>query len=772
LGAREIKRSRAWGILLGLLFWAAPLFAQQRPTWVLYDSALVQAPQLQRQLERVGARIRYSSKWLNAVSVDVSPQSINRIKQIRGVTKTQPVATLYAKATPPSSRSLDLTSPQAAGKTEFDSAFYGFNWRAIRQLGIPAAHILGFTANGVRIAIIDTGFEPAHEALSTRRVTAQRDFINNDDIVANQGDERTDSLDQEIHGTWVWSLVGGHRPGTLVGPAFDANFILAKVDVVQAGLEDLAADEDRWVRAVEWADSMGARIINSSIGFRDFTDKQDYQPEELNGDGGPNNAVISTRMADEAARRGILLISAMGFGTALPTSLQAPADADSIIAVGAIDTTGNPAVFRNGLTTARGPTFDGRLKPELVAQGTHLHGARAQNPTGYDADIEGTSLSTALISGGAAIFMQAWPSLSIMAVRNALLLSGSRAEAPDNIFGYGVPNIASAIFFPEGLIAAGITGVNLENVLTTLQPTFTWIAPLRHPSMSALYRLQVATDAAFNNVVYTDTIRDGLSLTVRRPLPPSPRYFWRVVAETFPDVRRVTRPGLPFVMPEWVRLLTLNSPQGSFTSTTRPIFQWEPLAAPAPIGPLVYDLQIINAQTGSVVQTIPNLTIAAVQPTTPLIPNLSYRWRVIARSQIPGAVDTVSSVGVFVVDPTEHPPATLLYQNFPNPFPRPDLGINETQIWFDVTTRTTLELAVYDLRGRLVRRLIPANASCGNVALDPGQYGRGLADPNPCVRTRWDARTEGGELVTRGVYVLRLRAGGVDQIKRILYMPD
>lgn len=757
---------------MGLFFGAAPAFAQQRPTWVLYDATLTRAPQLQKQLERAGARIRYSSKWVNAISVDASPNAITTIQRIRGVTRTHPVARLHAKAALPRSPTPQLPNSQTAPSVqEFDSIFYGLNWRAMRPLGIPQAHTLGFTGNAIRIAIIDTGFEPAHEALSTRRVFAQRDFINNDSNVANEAGEFTGGIDQEVHGTWVWSLIGGYRPNTFVSSAFDATFILAKVDVVQVGLEDVAADEDRWVRAIEWADSMGARIINSSIGFREFIDQDDFAPEDLNGDGGRNNAVISTRMADEAARRGILLIQAMGFGTPAPTTLEAPADADSIVAVGAVDPAGNPAVFRNGFTTARGPTFDGRLKPELVAQGTTLFAARAQNLVGYDAEVEGTSLSTALISGGAAVFMQAWPSLSIMAVRNALLLSGSRAESPDNVLGYGVPNIASAIFFPEGLIAAGITGVNLENVLTTLQPTFTWIAPLRHPSMSALYRLEIATDAAFSNVVYNDTIRDALSLTVRRPLQPSPRYFWRVVAETFPNVRRVTRPALPFVMPDWVRLLTLNSPQGSFTSSTRPTFQWESLEAPAPIGPLVYDLQILNALTGTVVQTMSNLTTATVQPTIPLIPNLSYRWRVIVRTQIPGAVDTVSSVGVFVVAPTENPPATLLYQNFPNPFPRPDLGVNDTQIWFDVTTRTVVELAIYDLRGRLVRRLIPANASCGPQPLDPGQYGRSLADPNPCVNTHWDARTDSGELVTRGVYVLRLRAGGEDQIKRILYMP-
>lgn len=769
-GASGAWRQRSSGglFLFLLLLLSSPLHAQ-RPQWVLYDTSATSAAQLQPQLARAGARVRYISRWLPAISIETDRETLERISHLRGVTGTQPVAQLFARAArSPSSRfsTARVSAAFHSTRAEFDSAFYGGNWMAIRQLGVPAAHTLGFTGTGVRIAIIDTGFEPAHDALRTRRVTAQRDFIQGDANVANSAAERTDSLDQEIHGTWVWSVMGGYQPGTLVGPAFDASFILAKVDVVQAGIEDVAADEDRWVRAVEWADSMGARIINSSLSYRNFIDRPDYTDRSMNGDEN-----LSTRIADEIARRGILLVNTVGEGTALPTSLESPADADSIIAVGAVDSLGLPAVFRNGLTTGRGPTVDGRLKPELVALGLHLTGARSSDPGGYDTDIEGTSLSTALVTGGAAMFMEAWPNLSMMAARSALLLSGSRAEQPDNVVGWGVPDIASAIFLPEGVIPAGITGVNLTNTLTTLQPTFSWIAPLRHPSMSALYRLEIATDAAFSNIIYTDTVRDATSLTVKRPLQPAPVLHWRVVAEAFPGVRRVTRPALPFSMPDWVRLITFNTPEPSQTNTTRPTFQWEPLAAPAPIGPLVYDLQILNAQTGAVVQTVNNLTTATVQPPNPLTPNLSYRWRVIVHSRIPGAVDTVRSAGIFLVTTNEQPPATLLYQNFPNPFPRPDLGVNDTQVWFDVTTTTTVELAVYDLRGRLVRTLIPADPSCGSVSLQPGQYGRGVTGADPCIMTHWDGRTGGGELVTRGVYILRLRAGGTDQIKRMLFMP-
>lgn len=763
LGAWAQGRLGAWALVL--LFAYPGSASAQRPHWITYDSAQIKRVELQRRIEGAGARVRYNSRLIHAISVDATQNVLARIRKNRGVTGVQPVRHLYARAHAPTRLRAHAAARPDQAQAEFDSAFYGFNWKAIRQLGVPPAHALGFDGSGIRIAIIDTGFEPAHEALSTRTLTAQRDFIQGDNSVANSIGERTDSLDQEIHGTWVWSIIGGYKPGILIGPAYNASFILAKVDVVQSGIEDFAADEDRWVRAVEWADSAGARIINSSLSYRNFVDKEDYRENELDGD-----QTIAAQTADELARRGILLVNTVGEGPALPVTLETPADADSIIAVGAVDSLGNPAVFRNGLTSARGPTVDGRLKPELVAPGINLFAARAQNPIGYDAEVEGTSIATAFVSGGAAMFMEAWPSLSMMAVRNALLLSGTRSEQPDNVRGFGVPHIASAIFLPEGIIPAGITG-SVDNVLTTLQPTFTWIAPLRHPRMSALYRLQVATDPGFTNIVYTDTVRDVTSLTVKRPLPPAPVLHWRVIAEASPDVRRVTRPAPVFRMPDWVDLLTFDAPTPTEANNTRPTFQWQPLAAPAPIGPLVYDLQILSGQTGAVVQTVPNLTTTTVQLPNPLTPNQPYHWRIIARSQS-GVADTVRSQAVFIVATTDRPPATLLYQNFPNPFPRPDLGILETQVWFDVTAATTVELAVYDLRGRLVRTLIPSEPSCGQVTLQPGQYGRGVADSEPCVRTRWDGRTANGEFVTRGVYILRLRAAGGEQIKRIVFMPD
>jgi hypothetical protein len=129
-----------------------------------------------------------------------------------------------------------------------------------------------------------------------------------------------------------------------------------------------------------------------------------------------------------------------------------------------------------------------------------------------------------------------------------------------------------------------------------------------------------------------------------------------------------------------------------------------------------------------------------------------------------------------VVTSAERPPATLLYQNFPNPFPRRDAGHTFTRIWFDLSERASVDLAVYDLRGRLVRRLIPALPSCGAMMLEPGQYGREPVEAqrtagSGCVLAFWDGLDDQDRRMPGGVYVLRLRANGFEQVKRIVYRP-
>ena len=634
-----------------------------------------------------------------------------------------------------------------------DSASYGDLFPILQQLGVPAAHRLGFSGAGVRIALLDQGFDARHESLASLRVLpgGTRDFVADD---AGVGPEPGDPPGSAKHGTAVWSLVGGYRPGQLVGPAFGACFLLARVDDAAA---DPRADEDRWVAALEWAESLGARIVVAPIPFRVFDDFA-YRDDELNGD-----VARSTRAADEAAGRGVLVISAVGDAGPAAGTLRAPADGDSVIAVAAASAD-TAARF-----SSRGPAADGRIKPDLAAPGVSIPAASAAARNAYELRT-GTAMAAALITGAAALLLEAWPDLSPMEVREALILSASRAGRPDHALGHGIPDVASAILFPRGILPDVVAGAS-GGVFTTLAPVFRWDAPAIHPRAGAVrYRLEIATDPQFEQVIYADTTSDT-SLALRRPLRRARELWWRVVAETEVGVRHASPPAGPLQMPAWVRLDSLNRPSGMFIRTTRPRLAWSPIDAPPPLGPLEFDVQILSALTGEVVQTIARLKETAVTVPEPLAYNHPYRWRVIARAA--GEVaDTVESAAPFVVTSTTQPGATVLYQNFPNPFPRRDLGETSTTIWFDLARHGPVELAVYDLRGRLVRRLIPA-AGCGRVELPPGLYGReGLGSDDPCVLTRWDGRDDAGREVPPGVYILRLRASGAQQTRRVLFLPN
>jgi hypothetical protein len=718
-------------------------------------------PDLVRQLADAGATVRYVSRWLRAASVDADAAALRGIAAIPEVTRIVPIRSAY----PAAANGMHAGASTGSAAAATDTAFYGATLTALRELNIPVLHTLGFTGAASRIAILDTGFYLEHETLATRRIVAQRDFINHDgDAGSTPG--AGDGPDQARHGTMVFSLLGGHAPGRLVGGAYNAAFHLAKVDV--AGL-DTEADEDRWVAAVEWADSLGARIINSSIGFRsDFTDRPPIPYGDLDG-----NTTVTTRMADEAARRGVLIVQAVGNEGPAPGSLWAPADADSVLVAGAMDSVTALRVAVPTTSSSRGPTADGRTRPHVVARGAGLTAAGTLTPTHYETGLAGSSFATPFIAAGAALLWEAWPSLSAMAVRDAIRDAGSSALQPDNAVGWGAPDIAAAVMFPQGILLTqnSLTPTDLQGNVTTITPTFRWTASLVHPLMQPVtYHIQIARDSLFQNIVFSDTVRDASAYTARAPLRPIARAWWRVVAVSPQGIRRGTAPRPSFSVPPWVRLLSLAEPEPEFTSELRPELSWAPLAAPAPVGPFTYRVQVLSA-AGAVLQDMQNITTSSVRVPQALTPNQSYRWRVIAITRS-GPADTVETAVPFVVISDEAPPATIVYQNFPNPF---GAGAARTNIWFDLAQDGAVQLAVYDLRGRLVRQLIPAQPGCGTITLRAGLYGRPGAIPNgvasECVLLEWDGADHSGQRVPRGVYLLRLRAGGVDDIRRMLYLP-
>jgi len=256
-----------------------------------------------------------------------------------------------------------------------------------------------------------------------------------------------DVAGQQGHGTAILSVIGGYAPGHLYGPAFNAEFILAKTEkeeVVEEGNRfEFQVEEDWWVKAIEWAEKLGADIVSSSLGYL-FVDY-----DELDG-----NTAVTTQAADIAARLGVLVANAVGNRREIEITppqdwLVAPADGDSVLAVGAIDEYGE-----YDDVAAFGPLVDGRDKPDVAT----YHIVRAANHAKADSfySVGGTSFSTALVTGMCALMMEANPSWTNHDVREAVARTASLAgtvdpdtmefgHAPNDSLGWGVPNVIRAM---------------------------------------------------------------------------------------------------------------------------------------------------------------------------------------------------------------------------------------------------------------------------------------------------------------------------------------
>jgi hypothetical protein len=215
-------------------------------------------------------------------------------------------------------------------------------------------------------------------------------------------------------------------------------------------------------------------------------------------------------------------------------------------------------------------------------------------------------------------------------------------------------------------------------------------------------------------------------------------------------------------------LLTLifpNSPTGITLETRRPRFVWSSAPVPTPPGPWLYDIEIVNVASRETV-TARQLTDTTFLPSFDLESNTSYRWAVTARLSTGDSV-RVESLGTFVIVDAQAPLVTLLYQNFPNPFPNARSAT--TCVWFDLRSPSVVRLDVYDLRGNHVRTLVPSADVPGQ--LPAGRYGRAAPASNTgCdARFSWDGRADDGRDVPSGVYLLRMRADGVDATRKMLY---
>ena len=379
-----------------------------------------------KAVKESGAKIVWKLKWFNALSAIITEDQLQKIAQYNFVSKIEKVKTIKYKR--------DINKEQSLAKNVVSSQSdykynYGSSLTQLELSDVPIVHDAGITGDGVVIGILDAGFAwAAHPALTDREVLAEHDFV--------YGDGNTDDGDGS-HGTAVFSLIGGFDEGKIVSPAFNSQFVLAKTEDVRS---ETKIEEDNYAAALEWMDSIGVDITSTSLGYNTFDNSEDnYTYADMDG-----KTAIVTRAAEFAFSCGILTITAAGNEGDNDSwrHITAPSDGINTIAVGAVSSSGNLASF-----SSVGPSSDGRIKPELVAQGvTCFHAKAYSNNYGYGG---GTSYSTPIVSGIASQLLSAFPYLSNVQLRSILIEASDSTSNPNNKYGYGLLSAKSAVEFPN-----------------------------------------------------------------------------------------------------------------------------------------------------------------------------------------------------------------------------------------------------------------------------------------------------------------------------------
>lgn len=367
------------------------------------------------EMQQMGVKILHESRWLNAVSVTGSREQLAKLIELPWVERIQPVNRFR--------RPKEIERIEIFKSSGVDTSFYGYSFNQLDQLNIPQVHDLGYKGNGIRILVLDTGFDLSHSSFDQINVIDEYDFINGDNTTANENENEINN-NQDRHGTIVLSVLAANFPGVLVGAAPEVEVLLGKTEDVS---DEYIGEEDNFVAGLEWGEENGAHIMTASLGYIDW-----YSFDDLNG-----STAITTRAVNVATELGMLCVVAAG--NEGKNGIIAPADAFSVISVGAVLEDGRIASF-----SSVGPTADGRIKPELCARGYGTAAAIPGTSTGIGG-YSGTSLATPLISGAAALAWRANQDLSNLELRSLLLENGNNTKDPDNTYGWGIPDILKTV---------------------------------------------------------------------------------------------------------------------------------------------------------------------------------------------------------------------------------------------------------------------------------------------------------------------------------------
>lgn len=399
-----------------------------------------------------GAKRRVTSRWVNAVSVTAGAEQVRAISRMPFVRAIEPVRRSVRAEHVPIRDEHRVDRPTAL-------AFHGLAEAQLQQIGILDMYDAGFTGQGVVIGVLDTGFKRTHEAFNQPGhvidVIAEYDFVSDD---FNTAPEQGDPSNQHSHGTLILGALGAYMPNTLVAGAFDASFILAKTEDMT---REEREEEDFYVAGLEFIEANGGDMTTSSLGYIDW-----YTQEDLDG-----RTAVTTIGVNTAIENGLVCVTAAGNGghDGDGSTLIAPADAFDVITCGAVRGNGNIADF-----SSRGPTADGRVKPEALARGVDTKTVDSYNDDEYRG-ASGTSLSTPLVASAVALLIEAHADWTVKQIRHALFSTADYYVANGTydqawVRGYGVINVfaASQMLWGDVNCDGGIDAFDIEPFLLAL----------------------------------------------------------------------------------------------------------------------------------------------------------------------------------------------------------------------------------------------------------------------------------------------------------------
>ena len=474
------------------------------------------------QIKSLGIKIENRLKWFNAVTSYLSVEQLNQIRNLSFVQKVVPVGTFYFDNN--ESNVPFQPQPTSSLKKSSYSLDYGASLTQDTLSDIPTVHDLGITGAGVTIGLLDTGFRwKTHPAFNQIKILKEYDFVQHDSVTANQAG---DSGNQDSHGTSVLSIIGGFAPGYLIGPAFNANYILAKTEYVPT---ETHVEEDNYAAALEWMEGLGVDITSSSLGYSEFDPGQtSYTYADMNG-----QTTIVAKAANLAFERGVTTFSAAGNeGNNAWHYVVSPGDAPNMITVGAVDRYNLLASF-----SSRGPTSDGRIKPEVCAMG--ISDVSAWAGTTIYSTGSGTSFATPIAAGVGALLKSVYPHLTNRQIRKTFMECGDRVSSPDNNYGYGLISAARVVAYPNleqvgsrykvNKIFIDNRGVDPSTVEMIINlPHYNWDPVIVHMSYdgSLKYSYTISSLPVNQEIDIQFLYQTQNGITVNDPAEGSYKFFW------------------------------------------------------------------------------------------------------------------------------------------------------------------------------------------------------------------------------------------------------